>query len=421
MWRVLQLAPYRRLVVTSLLNELASSIGSVALALLVYRRTGSAIGATAFFLCAQFAPAILSPFFVARLDQRTARLVLAALYVVEAVVFAVLAWVAHHFSLASVLALALVDGTLALTARVLSRAAWTPVTSAAGLLREGNAVLNTGYSVLYMVGPAIAGVLVALVGTVATLLVNVGVFAVVAVVAGTTRGLPRAASERAPSAGRLRAALEYVRGDVTLRNLLLLQAVGIAFFTLATPVEVVFAQRSLHAGAGGYGALLSVWGAGAIAGSLVYARWRALPSRTLITAGTVSVAIGFLVMAVAPSLGVALVGAAIGGLGNGMGMVAARTALQELAPERWLALLVGLNESIFYLMPGIGFLIGGGIAALAGPRAALAVGAAGSVAVAAAVWVKLRAALAPAEVSELVALPNEVTLEATAGSGSPRP
>ena len=69
MWRVLQLAPYRRLVVTSLLNELASSIGAVALALLVYRRTGSAIGATAFFLCAQFAPAILSPFFVARLEE----------------------------------------------------------------------------------------------------------------------------------------------------------------------------------------------------------------------------------------------------------------------------------------------------------------------------------------------------------------
>ena len=48
-------------------------IGSVALALLVYRRTHSALGATAFFLFAQFVPALLSPLCVARLDQFPAR------------------------------------------------------------------------------------------------------------------------------------------------------------------------------------------------------------------------------------------------------------------------------------------------------------------------------------------------------------
>src|ERR1039457_2482315 len=68
--RVLRLPAYRRLLAAYTLNELAWSVGSLALAVLVYRRTGSAVGAMAFFLCSQFFPALISPAVVARLDQR---------------------------------------------------------------------------------------------------------------------------------------------------------------------------------------------------------------------------------------------------------------------------------------------------------------------------------------------------------------
>ena len=53
---VLKLPAYRRLLAAYTLNELAWSVGSLALAVLVYRRTGSAIGAMGFFLCSQFVP-----------------------------------------------------------------------------------------------------------------------------------------------------------------------------------------------------------------------------------------------------------------------------------------------------------------------------------------------------------------------------
>ena len=95
-------------------------------------------------------------------------------------------------------------------------------------------------------------------------------------------------------------------------------------------------------------------------------------------------------MAIAPSLGIAMVGAVIAGVGNGVQVVAVRTALQEAIPERWMALILSLNESIFQAVPGAGILLGGAIAWLAGPRVALAAGAAGSLAVALAMWVKLR-------------------------------
>ena len=48
---------------------------------------------------------------------------------------------------------------------------------------------------------------------------------------------------------------------------------------------MVFAEHTLHTGAGGYGALLSAWGVGAVAGSAVYARWRGRPARQLIALG----------------------------------------------------------------------------------------------------------------------------------------
>jgi predicted MFS family arabinose efflux permease len=413
--RLLELPAFRRLVLTAMLNELAWSIGSVALAVLVYRRTGSAIGAASFFLCSQFGPALVSPLFVSRLDQRSARAVLAVLYSLEGVVFLALAWVAGRFSLVPVLGLALIDGILALVARVLARAAWTSVSSAAGLMREGNAAINAGFSVCFLVGPALGGALVALWGARTTLLVNVGVFALIVLAIGTARGLPRSVPDRGSTASRLRSALNYSRGEPVIRRLLGLQALAILFFTISIPVEVIFAQRSLHAGAGGYGALLSAWGAGAIAGSVVYARWRFEPSRELITLGTCALAAGFLAMAVAPSLGVAIAGSAIAGFGNGMQVVAVRTALQEAVAERWMALMLSLNESIFQAVPGAGILLGGAIASLAGPRAALATGAAGSFLVALTMWVKLRplgpitAPIGPAPEPEL-AIPREPTL-----------
>src|SRR5450755_3017389 len=147
--RVLRLPAYRRLLAAYALNELAWSVGTLALAVLVYRRTGSVIGSSAFFLCSQFIPALISPLVVARLDQRAPRRVLPALYGLEGVLFFVLAWAASRFSLAPVLALTLADGVVAVSARALARTATVEVLTPAGLLREGNALTNAVFSVCF--------------------------------------------------------------------------------------------------------------------------------------------------------------------------------------------------------------------------------------------------------------------------------
>ena len=395
MTRVLRLPVYRRLLTAYAFNELAWSVGTLALAVLIYRQTGSALGSAAFFLSSQFLPAFVSPFFVARLDQRSPRRVLPALYCVEAVLFAALAWLTSRFALVPVLALALCDGVVAIIARALARTATVAALRPAGLLREGNALTNTIFSICFMAGPLIGGVVVATGGTASALLANCGLFAVIALILVTAPGLEGGVDEPEPAAGRLRAALEHVRGHRVLRLLLVLQAFGVVVFTISIPIEVVFAQHTLHAGADGYGALLSGWGAGAVLGSAAFARFRRHAVRVLLALSGTALAAGFGLMAVAPSIAVAVVGAALGGFGNGIEAVAAQTALQEYTPQRWMALVMSLNQSITEAGPGLGILLGGVIAALTSARLAFAVAGAGSLAFAVAVWVLLRPSRMP--------------------------
>jgi predicted MFS family arabinose efflux permease len=333
---------------------------------------------------------------VARIDQRAPRRMLPVLYALEGILFGVLAWMTARFSLVPVLALALADGIVAIVARALARTATVHVLRPADLLHEGNAVTNAVFSVCFMTGPLIGGVVVVAGGTVAALLVNCGLFAVIAVILASTSGLPGAVLEAEPAAGRLRSALDHVRRDRVLKWLLVLQGAGLAAFTISIPVEVVFAQHSLHAGAGGYGALLSGWGAGAVVGSAAYARWRRRSARILLALSGATLAVGFALMAAAPSLAVAVVGAAIGGIGNGIESVAAKTVVQEYTPLRWMALVMSLSEAVNQAAPGIGILLGGVIAELANPRLAFVIAGAGSLAFAAAVWVVLRPSAMPA-------------------------
>jgi hypothetical protein len=390
MRRALALPAYRRLLFAYTLNELAWSFGTVALSLLVYRRTGSAIGAMVFYLAASFVPALISPWLVARLDQRAAGRVLPALYGLESLAFLALAWLAARFSLVPVLALAFVDGALAITGRALARATTVSVLTPAGLLREGNAITNGAFSVCFMLGPVLGGVVVAVGHTGAALLIDAALFALMAVSLLTATGLPAVPDEGAPSAGRLRSALAHALGEPAIRGLIVLQAASLLFFMMSMPVEVVFAQHTLHAGAGGYGAMLSAWGAGAVIGSAVYARWRALPASTLLTLGSAAVGLGLVAMGAAPSLALVLPGAVVGGIGNGIAAVASRTALQEQVHGQWMARIMSLWEALNEAVPGGGIVLGGATAALAGPRAAMIVAGFGGLIVSAFVPVVLR-------------------------------
>lgn len=117
-------------------------------------------------------------------------------------------------------------------------------------------------------------------------------------------------------------------------------------------------------------------------------------------------------MAVAPSLPLALVGAAIAGAGNSVEWVAAKTAVQERTPDRWMAVVMGLTESMSQLAPGVGILLGGLITALTASRVAFAVAAGGSLLFAVAVPFVFRGAAGSrrTESAPPIAVPGDVPL-----------
>ena len=377
MIKCLRIVAFRRLLTAYTLNELAWSVGTLALSLLVFKRTGSAIGSAGFFLCSQFLPALLSPALVARLDRASVRVVLPILYAVEAALFGVLAYLVHHFLLVPVLILALADGAIAATARSLATAARIEILRPLDLLHEGNALGGFAFSGAFMAGPVIGGAVVVLGGTLAALLVNCALFAVCAGFLAVT-ALPGAKTDPGSVWSRLGAGLAHVRSDAVLSRLLIMQAVGLCIFTVTIPVEVIYAQQELNAGASGYGLLLGTWGGGAVFGSAVYARFRRRSAVLLIGGAALALAVGFGVMTVAPTLLVALCGSAVAGAGNSVEWVAWRTAIQERTPDRWMALMMSLADSMSMLAPGVGIIAGGLIAQFTSSRAAIGVAAAGS-------------------------------------------
>ena len=366
----LRLPGFRQLAGAYTINELGNWVGEIALAILVFDETDSPLATAALFIGMHFLPAFISQWVVARTEPIGTRRVLPALYLGEAVTFSALALTAGSFSLALVIALAILDGTLAIAARAFTRASAAAVLTPAGQLRQGNAVINVGFTGAGALGPALGGLVVAGLGVETALFCDAASFVVVAVMLALARSLPEVKAQAEKAGTRFLAGLGYVRRSRPLTALLLAQAAAFVFFTAVIPIEIVYAKETLGAGDSGYGALLSSWGIGMVAGSIFFTAWGGRVSlKPLLFFSTLAIGLAYLGLAAAGTLFLACVASAIGGAGNGIQWVSVLSAVQELTVDQFQARVVGLLEASGKAMPGVGFLLGGVIAAVLTPRA----------------------------------------------------
>jgi MFS family permease len=378
----------RRIFAAYTVNRLGTWFGLVALLLAVFDHTHSAIAVAAFMFAAQALPAFVVPAVVARVEASSRRRELSALYVFEAIATAGLAVLLWHFWLPAVLLLAALDGTAALAASALLRAEVAKAARdqvdaqpaedtradesredrAQEAERKANAALNVAFSATFVLGPVLGGIVVATAGAPAALFIDVGSFLICGALLIDLHPHIEEAGDSVRA--RLRAAWRHIAEAPTLRGLLLADAVALVFANSAGPIEVTYAKATLHAGDGGFGLLLTMWGAGAVLGSLVFARSLRRPLGALLSAGTLAVGLAYVGFAAAPTLGLACVAALVGGIGNGVELPSLFSLVQRLSPQNLHGRLMGAVESLTALSVAIGLPLGGALVALSSSRAA---------------------------------------------------
>lgn len=383
----------RRIIAAYTVNRLGTWFGVVALSLAVFDHTHSALAVAALLFAGQALPAFAVPAVVARVEASKRRNELSSLYMFEALVTAGLAaLVLWHFTLPGILFLAALDGTAALAASALLRAelARAARASVEGPFDEGgrdvgvsdeqaeeaerkaNAALNVAFSATFVLGPVLGGVVVAAAGAAAALLVDVASFLACAwLLLGLHPYVEEAGGESVRA--RLRAAWQHINEAPSLRGLLLAEAVAFVFFESAAPIEVAYAKATLHAGDRGFGLLLSMWGAGAVIGSVVFARSLRRPLGVLLSAGTLAVGLAYIGFAAAPSLALACGAAFVGGVGNGVELPSLFSMVQALTPQQLHARLMSAVESLSAVSVAIGLPLGGALVVLSSPRTAFLV------------------------------------------------
>ena len=369
----LRVAEFRALLISYVINRAGDVFGALALAIVVFNTTRSAVATAALFLAAQFLPGLVGPSLTARVGSIPAGRLLPACYLVEACLFLLLAAVSRHAGAALIVALAFLDGTLAFAARSVTRARTASTLMPHNLMPEGKAAFNLALGAATVVGPILGGAVLALFGPATALAADGVTFLIAAVLILCTPGLrARSESDSVPSTGErhVGAGLRYVAGHRVLRVLVFGEGIAFIFFYLVVPVTVVYATRSLHAGAAGYAAILASWGAGAVIGSTLHIRLARRVGHATIMLSTAAVALGYLGTALAPALAFACAWSVLGGVGNGTQWASVETAVHGLVEERFRLRVAAMLESMAALAPGVGIVLGGVLTMLFSPRAA---------------------------------------------------
>ena len=383
MFRSLRTRNYRLWFLGQTVSQSGTWMQSVAQYWLVLQLTHSAfdLGITA---ALQFTPVLVfgtvGGLLADRFDKRRLLLVTQTAFTVQAV--ALWALVASgSVQLWMVWALALLFGFINVVDNP-SRQSFVMEMAGREDLANAIALNSVIVNVSRIVGPAIAGVLIATVGLSWAFLANAISFA--AVIGALYAMRPADLHRRPPvtrAKGQIRAGLRYAWGAWELRVPLLMMAV---IGTLAYNFSVIlplYAHDIFQRGAGTYSALTVAMGVGALAGGLVVASRRRPSYRLLVL---VSLAFGVLILAVAvaPTLPLALVLLALMGAASLMFIALANSLLQLNSSGAMRGRVMSLWAIVFLGSTPIGAPLIGFVAEHYGARIALGVGGVATVLVA---------------------------------------
>lgn len=262
---------FRRYFFGQSVSLIGNWVQQFAMAWIVYRQTNSAfmLGLTAF--CGQIPTLLLSPLGGLAADRWNQRRLLLAIQIAQLVIalaLASLAWLNLIVSWHLIFAALLVGITTAF--EMPARLAFVPaIVHERSHLANAIALNSVAVNTARMIGPGIAGLMLATFDDAACFAVNAASFAATIYVLLAIRPIPGQAKQ---ARGTLAETLVYLRGFAPARWMLatvMVASICVAPFLTFMPV---YAQDIMHGGADTCGLLLMVYGLGALAAGVYLAR-----------------------------------------------------------------------------------------------------------------------------------------------------
>jgi MFS family permease len=362
--------PGRALRLATFLQVLAAAGGGlcyVALSLRVYQETHSTLAVTMVLVAGGLPVLLLAPVSGLLLDRLPIGRLMA---VASLVVAASLVGLAYAHSLSATVLLVLCFGVAdsvlqpGMTSATPQLAGGVSVVRATSRL-QGAAMGGTA------VGPLLAGVIGSLGGVKTALLLDAGIS--IAFAAGVLLlGLRKV--ERATHAGAddgIGAGIRYLRRDRPMGLLVIVVTLMFAFMGMTLVAELFLAEKVLHGGTTGFALLVTAWTGGMTLGTMIAGRLKPHAVAPAIVIGLAVMGLGVMAGALSPTMWLAIAAYGIGGIGDGVQMVGARTLLLERSPThiagRTVAIFTGLTMGAITL----GTALASPVVALLGVRGAV--------------------------------------------------
>lgn len=252
------------------------------------------------------------------------------------------------------------------------------------------AINSTVFNGTRVIGPALAGLLLAVAGAAFCFYVNAASY--LAVIAGLVmmRLPPRVPHHRPGAAKDLAALWEGVRFLFSrpLQRTLVIVTTSFSIFGFAfIPMLPVFARDVLHVGSGGYGAMMSAVGIGAAAGAIGAAIWgHRIERERWVLPAAVAFAMLLIAAGLSPNLPVALVLLTLVGFAWVLMAVFTNTLLQMASPDELRGRVMGFYSFMVVGLAPFGSFQMGWVAEHYGARVAYGLGGMLCLLVAAVAW-----------------------------------
>jgi MFS family permease len=266
---------YRLFFSGQLVSLMGTWMQSVAQGWLVYSLTHSPLllGVTSF--CAQVTVFFMAPFggvIADRVDRRRALMVTQSLSMIQAIVLAVLT-LTHTVQVWEIIALAFGLG-LVNAFDIPSRQAMTLDMVGRGDLRHAIALNSMMFNLARVIGPSLAGALIAVVGEGVCFALNALSFGAVLTSLILMRIPQRPPRVNAHALQEIADGYRYSLGDKRIRTALMLVAVSSCFGAAYLSLLPAFARDLLHGDSTSYGTLMTGVGLGALIGAYGLSRIR---------------------------------------------------------------------------------------------------------------------------------------------------